>query len=227
MKSHGFVLPVVLMSLSTVAFAQSVAQSNAQSIVHSLAESVTRSVLRSVVHSAVQSVAQSDARKSTDKVAPSEAQKSFDQLKTLAGTWQASVTTDPPVPEMGNGAMAQVSLRVTSRGNALVHEMYEAGKANDPTRYDHPVTMLYLDGDRLLLTHYCDAGNRPRMVARTSPDTKTVEFDFVDLSGGNQYGHMYHAVFTLIDANHHTEDWTYMMPGDKPLRAHMDLKRAQ
>jgi hypothetical protein len=57
------------------------------------------------------------------------------------------------------------------------------------------------------------------MVARTSPDGKTVEFDFLDLSGDNQYGHMYHAVFTIIDANHHTEDWTYMMPGDKPLRA--------
>ncbi len=81
--------------------------------------------------------------------------------------------------------------------------------------------------DRLLLTHYCDAGNRPRMVARTSPDGKTVEFDFLDLAGGNQHGHMYHAVFTIIDANHHTEDWTYMMPGDKPMHAHMDLKRAQ
>jgi hypothetical protein len=85
--------------------------------------------------------------------------------------------------------------------------MQDAGKPEDPAKYDHPVTMLYLDGDRLFLTHYCDAGNRPRMVARTSPNGKTVEFDFLDLSGGNQYGHMYHAVFTVIDANHHTEDW--------------------
>jgi len=28
---------------------------------------------------------------------------------------------------------------------------------------------------------------------------------------------MHHAVFTVIDANHHTEDWTYMTPGDKPV----------
>jgi len=81
--------------------------------------------------------------------AHSEAQKSFALLKTLAGTWQASVTMDPPQPEMGNGPMGQVSLRVTSRGNALVHEMGEAGKADDPTRYDHPVTMLYVDSDHL------------------------------------------------------------------------------
>jgi hypothetical protein len=31
----------------------------------------------------------------------------------------------------------------------------------------------------------------------------------------------------MIDANHHTEDWTYMMPGDKPMHAHMDLQRTK
>jgi len=171
--------------------------------------------------------AQHDAQKSIDKLAVSDAQKSFTQLKTLAGGWQGAVTVDPPQPDWGNGTTLQISLRVTSRGNALVHEMHETGKPDDPAQYDHPLTMLYLDNDRLLLTHYCDAGNRPRMVARTSPDGKTVEFDFIDLSGGNQYGHMYHAVFTIIDANHHIEEWTYMMPGDKPVRARMDLKRVQ
>jgi len=176
--------------------------------------------------------AQSDAPKPTamaaapKPVTQSGAERSFTQLKTLAGTWQGAVTTEPPMAEMGNSQM-EVSLRVTSRGNALVHEMKEAGASDDPTRNDHPVTMLYLDGDRLFLTHYCDAGNRPRMVARTSPDGKTVEFDFVDIAGGTEYGHMHHAVFTTIDANHHTEDWTYMMPGDKPMHAHFDLQRAK
>src|SRR2546422_2724423 len=164
---------------------------------------------------------------STVALAQSDGQKSFDKLKTLAGSWEGHVTVVPPQPEMADGTLMQVSLRVTSRGNALVHEMKEAGTPDDPTRYDHPVTMLYLDGDRLLLTHYCDAGNRPRMAARVSPDGKTVEFDFVDVAGGTQYGHMHHAVFTIIAANHHIEDWTYMMPGDKPMRAHMDLQRTK
>jgi hypothetical protein len=75
---------------------------------------------------------------------------------------------------MGENMLMQVSMRVTSKGNALVHEMKQAGMPDDPTRYDHPVTMLYLDSDRLVLTHYCDAGNRPRMVASISPDGKTV-----------------------------------------------------
>ena len=187
MKSRRFVLPVVLMSLTAVAFAQSVAP----------------------------------------PVVPSDAQKSFNQLKTLAGMWTGPVKLDPPQQEMGDGTVMQISLRVTSRGNALVHEMKEAGTTDDPARYDHPLTMLYLDGDRLLLTHYCDAGNRPRMVAKTSSDGKRVEFDFLDVAGGTDYGHMHHAVFTVIDANRHTEDWTYMMPGDKPVHAHVDLQRTK
>jgi len=185
MKSLSLMLSVVLMAMSTVAFAQT------------------------------------DSQKA---VAQSDAQKSFDKLKTLAGSWQGRLTTDPHQADMDN-AHPLVTLRVTSRGSALVHEMKEAGTPDDPTRYDHPVTMLYLDGDRLLLTHYCDAGNRPRMAARVSPDGKTVEFDFVDVAGSTQYGHMHHAVFTIIDANHHIEEWTYMMPGDKRVRAHMDLQR--
>jgi hypothetical protein len=202
MKSLRFMLSVGLMSLSTVAFVQSDAQ---------------------------KSVAQSDthAYKAVD-TPNSDAQKSFDTMKTLAGIWTAKLTLDPPLPDINDKDMpGQVSMRVTSRGNALVHEMYAVGVPDDPTRYDHPVTMLYLDGNRLTLVHYCDAGNRPRMAARTSPDGKTVEFDFVDISGGTQRGHMHHAVFTVIDANHHTEDWTYMMPGDKPMHAHFDLQRAK
>jgi hypothetical protein len=172
--------------------------------------------------------AQSDAHahKAADNPAPmSDAQKSFDSIKTLAGVWTAKLTLDPPLPDLDDKVPGEISMRVTSRGNALVHEMYAVGVPDDPTRYDHPLTMLYLDGDRLTLVHYCDAGNRPRMVARPSPDGKTVEFDLLDISGGTQRGHMQHAVFTIIDANHHTEDWTYMMPGDKPMHAHFDLHR--
>jgi hypothetical protein len=165
---------------------------------------------------------------STATPAPkSEAQKSFDTLKTLAGNWQGPVTLNPAGMMKSEDKPVDVSMRVTSRGHALVHEMQEAGTPLDPTKYDHPVTMIYLDNDELNLVHYCDAGNRPHMVAKTSPDGKQVEFDFVDFSGSNQYGHMYHAVFTIVDANHHTEDWTYLMPGDKPMHAHMDLHRVQ
>lgn len=171
--------------------------------------------------------AQHDAHKAADQAAPPEAQKSFDTMKSLAGNWEGHVTVEPPQPEMSDIKPLHITMRVTSRGNALVHEMQEAGTPLDSTHYDHPVTMFYVDGGHLTLVHYCDAGNRPRMVARPSADGKTVEFDFSDVSGSLDYGHMHHAVFTLIDSNHHLEDWTYMMPGDKPMHAHFDLKRVE
>ncbi len=171
--------------------------------------------------------AQSQMEHPTPAVAPSPAspavQQNFTLLKSLAGTWEGSMMRPgykgPALP------VTRISMRVTSRGNALVHEMQGAGQSDDPTKYDHPVTMLYVDGGNLNLIHYCDAGNRPHMVARTSTDGKTVEFDFVDLTGPTNHGHMHHAVFTLVDANHHTEEWTYMMPGDKPMRARVDHTR--
>src|SRR5215813_15299934 len=165
----------------------------------------------------VTSLAQSAAQKSN-------AQMSFDRLKSLAGNWKGALTVDPP--QTGMGGEGWISLRVTSRGNALVHEMKKPGTPDDPSK-DDPITMLYLDGDRLLLTHYCDAGNRPRMAGKMSPDGKTVEFDFLDVTGNLQYGHMQHAVFTAIDDNHHTEEWTYMEPGDKPVRARLELQRVK
>ena len=173
MKFHRLVLAVVLMSLSTMVFAQS------------------------------------------------DAQKSFDKLKTLAGSWEGRVTTVPQTPDI-EGKVMQVSLRATSMGNALMHEMTGGGRPDDP------ITMLYVDGDRLLLTHYCDAGNRPRMVGKMSPDGKTVEFDFLDVTGSTQYGHMHHAVFTVIDADHHSEEWTFIVEGKQgptPVHAHFDLHR--
>ncbi len=159
--------------------------------------------------------------------AQSGGQKPFDSLKSLAGSWEGQVTTTPKMTDMGDMASIVVTMRVTSRGNAVLHEMSAAGKFDDTLNNDHPVTMFYLKDDSLMLVHYCDAGNRPRMTARTSPDGKTVDFDFVDLEGGTQNGHMQHATFTFIDANHHTEDWTYLMPGDKPVVAHADLHRTQ
>lgn len=164
---------------------------------------------------------------STAALAQADAQKSFDSIKTLAGTWEGRVTLDPPDTKMGNDSPMRVSLRVTSRGNAIVHEMGELDSAKDPTKYDHPVTMLYLDEGRLILTHYCDAGNRPRMAGKQSADGKSIDFDFLDVTGSTQYGHMQHAKFTIVDDNHHVEDWTFLMPGDKVMRGHLDLQRTK
>jgi hypothetical protein len=162
----------------------------------------------------------SDAQESVDKAAPSDAQKSFDKMKTLAGSWEGRPKVVPPVPAL-DGKSAHVTFRVASRGHTLMHDL------KIESIPDNPITMLVVDADRLLLTHYCDADNRPRMVGKMSADGKTVEFDFLDISGNQTGGHMHHAVFTFVDENHHIEEWTFMMPGDKPVRVRLELERTK
>ena len=60
---------------------------------------------------------------STLAFAQSDAQKSFNQLKSLAGSWEGTM----------DGKPMQISLRVTSMGNALMHEMTMAGRPDDPS----------------------------------------------------------------------------------------------
>jgi hypothetical protein len=156
--------------------------------------------------------AQSDTQKSPSAAAPSATQKAFDKLKTLAGSWEGSF----------EGVPMQVTLRVTSMGNALMHEMRGAGP-------EDPISMLTVDGDRLFLTHYCDVGNQPRMVGTVSPDGKTITFNFIDATNlqPSQGGHMQSAVFTLVDADHHTETWTFAMADGKPMGGLLDLRRTK
>lgn len=152
-------------------------------------------------------------------LARADAQQSFDKLKTLEGTWEGHVTTVPKMAQI-EGHAVQVTLRVTSRGNALMHEMRISGIPDDP------ITMFYVEDGRFLLTHYCDAGNRPRMEGVVSPDGKTLKFNFLDVAGGMEKGHMHDTMFTLIDADHHVEDWNYMF-GNQSVRAHHDLRRVK
>src|SRR4029078_11027152 len=103
-----------------------------------------------------QTEAQQAAHSGMPKPAPTEAQRDFDRLKALDGAWEGRMSTVPPVPE-AEGKTAQVTFRVASMGHTLMHDIKIEGRA------DNPLTMLVVDADRLLLTHYCDADNRPRM----------------------------------------------------------------
>jgi hypothetical protein len=125
--------------------------------------------------------------------AASAAQKSFEELKSLDGSWEGKAP---------DGQTVQVAYRVTGNGSAVMSEI--KGHAD-------MISMFNLDGDRLLMTHYCGAGNQPRMVASTSPDGKTLTFDFLDATNlaSPDDGHMTRLVLSMPDANHHTEEWIY------------------
>jgi hypothetical protein len=144
----------------------------------------------------------------TAVMAESDGQKSFQKLETLAGSWQG---------KNSNGQPVQVSFRVTSGGSAIMSEI-QGG--------EDMVSMIHMDGDRLLLTHYCGAGNQPRMKATSSPDGKTITFDFLDATNlaSPQAGHMNRVIFTIPDADHHSEEWIFLQDG-KEARERFDLQR--
>jgi hypothetical protein len=126
----------------------------------------------------------------------------FDQLKALAGHWEAQRTNDAAGMEK-----ATVDVELTSGGSAILEKahMEDNGKAVEM------VTLYYLDGDQLKLTHYCMAGNQPTMVGTYTPETKTVKFDFSSITNlqSPDAGHMHHAVYTFIDKDHFKTRWTF------------------
>jgi hypothetical protein len=147
----------------------------------------------------------------TAALAQSNAQKSFDQLKSLAGTWEGKNSLGEPL---------QVSFKVTSGGSAVMSEIAGHGS-------DNMITMFHLDGpDKLVLTHYCGAGNQPRMQASASPDGKTIVFNFLDATNlaSADAGHMHRVAITVLDANHHTEEWSFADHG-KEMKEMFDLRR--
>jgi hypothetical protein len=139
--------------------------------------------------------------------------KSLDAMKSLAGSWSGKNSMGNPV---------QVSYRVTAGGSALLSEVESSMKGQS----EDMISMITLDNDRLLLTHYCTAGNQPRMAATASPDGKTITFDFVDATNlaTPDAGHMHRVVFTFQGADHHTEDWLFVDHG-KEISEHFDLQR--
>lgn len=146
--------------------------------------------------------------------ARTSAQQSFDQLRTLAGSWQGKTSEGKPV---------QVSFRDTAGGSALMSEIQGEG-------HEDMISMIHLDGpNRLMLTHYCGAGNQPRMTATTSSDGKTITFNFLDATNvdASGYGRMQSVVITILDPNHHTEDWTFAAAPGKEMKQFFDLKRSE
>jgi YD repeat-containing protein len=142
-------------------------------------------------------------------LAQTTAQKSFDQLKTLTGSWEG---------KKSQGEMVTIRFREVAAGSALMSEIQGQGAEN-------MVSMIHLDGpNRLMLTHYCGAGNQPRMIASTSADGKTITFDYFDATNlaSPDAAHMQRVVFTIINANHHTEEWTFNDHG-KEIREVFDL----
>ncbi len=123
----------------------------------------------------------------------------FAQMKLLVGEWKA----------VQEGVTVTETYKLTANGTAL---MAETRSANEPAM----ITMITVDGDRLIATHYCIAGNQPQMVA-TAPDdlNKGVAFKLERVTGMKTADDWHNTgiTITLDDSNHMTQTWTYLYKG--------------
>lgn len=93
----------------------------------------------------------------------------LDQVKTLAGEWE---TTGP------NGKKQLTSVFTVTSGGACVREVMMPGTPHEMTN------MYHMDGDALVMTHYCAAGNQPRMRAKAG-QPGTIAFTFESVTDYN------------------------------------------
>lgn len=86
------------------------------------------------------------------EVAGATARDAFEKLRSLIGRWEATTSEE---------ITATVTYELHAGGTALFETFVEA----EPSGSDM-VSAFHLDGDRLMLSHFCSGGNQPRMMAR-------------------------------------------------------------
>jgi hypothetical protein len=128
--------------------------------------------------------------------APAGAQPSIDsaaafaRLKALAGTWDATEKDNPKFAE-------EVVYTMTGRGSVLVEDMKVPNGA-----MGHMLTSYHLDKGTLVLTHFCGAGNQPRMRVKSVQD-HGISFEIYDITNLSA-PEAYHS--TNVDVLFHGED---------------------
>jgi hypothetical protein len=124
----------------------------------------------------------------------------FDQLKTLVGEWEGTSREGP----------VKITYTLVSGASALMERLQ---RGNEPEM----ITMYSVDGDHILVTHYCSAGNQPQMKSEVIMMSKPLKYSFslVRVSGlkSEDEGHMIGLVITILDKDHLTQEWTYQEKG--------------
>jgi hypothetical protein len=150
--------------------------------------------------------------------APTEApHPGMETLKSLEGRW-----VGPAVWDRGGepgSAEFDMSYRVTSGGHAVLETMM-------PETPGEMVTMYYLDGGDLVLIHYCNAGNQPRMVLESASDPSDLSFRC--LGGTNMSeadSHMHSARLRIVDSDHLQGEWSSVKGGVVQWVARAELVR--
>lgn len=141
----------------------------------------------------------------------------FAHFKGLAGTWKG----DGEMGGNGQKNPVQVAYRLTAGGSAVEETLF-CGSPHEM------VTLYHLDGPRMLLTHYCAAGNQPTMVLVPGDDPAKPQFEFLRATNlaDPKEGHMHRASFDFTEANRLRSRWTFFNDGKPGEDAVIDVRKA-
>jgi|SRR5215475_4590600 len=125
--------------------------------------------------------------------------EAFEKMKALVGDWETQTSN---MQQKGT-----LHMELTAGGTALLEKF----RMEDNGKPVEMITLYYVDGDKLKLTHYCMAGNQPTMAGAYDPEKKTIKFDFAGISNlkSPDSGHMHHALYTFLDNDHFKTNWTF------------------
>ena len=148
-------------------------------------------ILAGTAHAAERSVTAEDAK------------ALFARLKKLEGKWTAHST---------KGWTETNSYEIAAKGTVIFNRSRFEGEENDGM-----LSTFYMDGDRLLLTHYCEARNQPTLVAKTIDDAGRVTFAFDHGTNmkSRDTGHMDSVVMQFIDDDHVKSKWSWYANGQE------------
>ena len=123
------------------------------------------------------------------------AKAGLEALKKLEGSWKQTAK---------DGTVTHLNITVISSGTAVLEQM--SGKERSKIAM---ASVYHLDGDQLVMTHYCGQGNQPRMRAKTIEPNKIrfEAYEVLNLKSPNA-SHMASVVFTFKDNDHLTQEWT-------------------
>jgi hypothetical protein len=127
----------------------------------------------------------------------------FERIKALEGTWMVKGGPGEHAAHSGT-----VTYKVTAGGSAVCETNFGGS--------DHEmVTMYYMQGDTLAMTHYCVLQNRPHMLAKKGSDPNKIAFACVEGEDPKLDAsvHMHAATFTFVDADHLKAEWTMYKNG--------------
>ena len=139
--------------------------------------------------------------------AQSQAAAGFERLKSLVGEWQS---------KSPDGQTVTVSYQLISGGTAVMETLKPA---NEPGM----VSIYHLDGGSLRMTHFCTAGNQPRMRAEAPPgELKQLRFVFVDATNlaNSSDVHIRGLTITFQDKDHITQEWAVREGGKDSFTTH-------